>query len=281
MKRGTYLKTCVILVFLLSMTLTCSAARTISVDDDGPADFNTIQAAIDDANDGDTIIVADGTYTGDGNRDIDFLGKAITLRSENGAENCIINCQGSEADRHRGFYFHSGEDVNSLVDGFTITNGYGPRNFVGEPLSSAGGAILCIASRPMINNCIINCNSASNGGGICCGTGSSPLIKNCTIVNNDAAGGGIYCVDSNPEITNCVITNNIAPLIPGFPSYFPTDGGGIASEVSSPIIANCIISNNIATSSGGGIYCYTRGDPRYSPTLRNCIITGNSAETAG
>ncbi|NIP27243.1 MAG: hypothetical protein GWN67_22780 [Phycisphaerae bacterium] len=273
MKRRTYLKTCGILVFLLSTTFSSSAARTIYVDNDGPADFNNIQAAIDDANDGDTIIVADGTYTGGGNRDIDFLGKAITLRSENGPDNCIIDCQGSEADRHRGFYFHSGEDANSVVDGFTITKGYGPVNFVGEPISSAGGAILCVASRPTISNCIINCNSASNGGGICCGTDSSPLIKNCTIVNNDAGGGGIYCVDSCPHITNCLITNNIAPWFPG---PVPTSGGGIKSEVSSPIIENCIISGNAATGEGGGILC-----AKGNPSINNCTISYNSASGDG
>ncbi len=48
------------------------------------------------------MLVADGIYTGEGNRDIDFLGKAITVRSENGPESCIIDCQGSEADPHRG-----------------------------------------------------------------------------------------------------------------------------------------------------------------------------------
>ncbi|MCP4711722.1 MAG: hypothetical protein GY869_24145, partial [Planctomycetes bacterium] len=60
-----------------------------------PSEYGTIQAAIDAAIDGDTIIVADGTYRGEGNRDIDFLGKAITVRSENGAEGCIIDCEGT------------------------------------------------------------------------------------------------------------------------------------------------------------------------------------------
>jgi len=79
--------------------LTCPCiAKTITVDDDGPADFNNIQAAISDANDGDTVLVKDGRYTGTGNRDIDFRGKAITVRSENGPENCIIDCNGTEGD---------------------------------------------------------------------------------------------------------------------------------------------------------------------------------------
>jgi hypothetical protein len=56
-------------------------ARTITVDDDGAPDFDSIQVAIADANDGDTVLVADGTYTGPGNRNIDFLGKAITGRN--------------------------------------------------------------------------------------------------------------------------------------------------------------------------------------------------------
>ena len=88
-----------------------------------PGEFSTIQGAIDAAVDGDTVIVADGTYTGEGNRDLDFSGKAITVRSENGAENCIINCEGTEAEYHRGFNFINGEDAVSVLDSFTIING--------------------------------------------------------------------------------------------------------------------------------------------------------------
>ena len=61
-----------------------------------PSQYPTIQAAINDSNDRDIIIVADGTYTGDGNRHIDFKGKSITLQSENGPENCTIDCNGTE-----------------------------------------------------------------------------------------------------------------------------------------------------------------------------------------
>ena len=66
-----------------------------------PGDQPTIQAGINAASDGDTVLVADGTYTGDGTRDIDFGGKAIILQSQNGAENCIIDCEGTEQDPHR------------------------------------------------------------------------------------------------------------------------------------------------------------------------------------
>ena len=80
-----------------------------------PGDYPTIQAGIDAAMDGDEVVVADGVYTGDGNRDIDFGGKLITVRSENGPANCIIDCQGTAANPHRGFYFHSGETTAAIV----------------------------------------------------------------------------------------------------------------------------------------------------------------------
>ena len=87
-----------LLTFAAVMLLAFSAhSITIHV----PGDRSTIQAGIDGAVDGDTILVADGTYTGDGNKDIDFTGKAIVVISENGTENCVIDCE----DDGRGFIF--------------------------------------------------------------------------------------------------------------------------------------------------------------------------------
>jgi len=85
--------------------------------------FGTIQEGIDAAVNGQTVIVLDGTYAGNGNCDISFYGKAIALQSENGPENCIVECDGTASDNHRGFYFHNGEHPDSVLDGFTITNG--------------------------------------------------------------------------------------------------------------------------------------------------------------
>jgi len=264
------MRTLIIILGSLALVPVCEA-RIITVDDDGPADFDNIQAA-------DTVIVADGTYQGPGNRNIDFLGKAITVRSENGPDTCIIDCQ----SLGRGFSFRSGEGADSVLAGLTITNGNGPWDLIfDQDTTKVGGGVYVWASSPTIDDCIITSNLAGSGGGICCSQASAPTITGCRIVGNRAQGGGIYCADSSPTIINCQITNNTAPIVPGFPGPWSTAGGGIYSSLSSPLVINCNISENTATAEGGGIKCYTGGDPTKSPILRNCIISGNNAASYG
>ena len=144
----------------------------------------TIQAGIDAAVDGDTVLVADGTYTGDGNKNLDFNGKAITVKSENGPVTTIIDCE----DSGGGFYFHNGEGNDSVVSGFTIVNGQALK----------GGGIFCDSASPTISNCVIQENSAaSRGGGIYCYL-ASPIIDNCTIMDNEAGQGGGICIFACP-----------------------------------------------------------------------------------
>ena len=147
--KRTFPKWPILFISTLSFILFSSIAfgATINV----PGDQPTIQAGIDAASDGDTVLVADGTYTGEGNKNLDFKGKAITVQSENGAESCIIDCE----NEGRGFYFHTGEGVDSVVSGFTITNG----RPTGATLHSGG--IYCSSSSPTITNCIISNNLAS------------------------------------------------------------------------------------------------------------------------
>ena len=173
-----------------------------------PADYPTIQEAIDIALDCDTVLVAPGTYAGTGNRNIDFLGKAITVKSEKGPDSTIIDCQNSS----RGFFFHSSETVSSRLEGFSI---------IRANVADRGAAILCVSSNPLIINCSISeCEipgQSGQGAGICCGTSSSPTIVNCTLVRNAAAeGSGIWCgPNSNPTVENTIVAFNSGTAIYG------------------------------------------------------------------
>ncbi|MCK4341414.1 MAG: hypothetical protein KAY37_06795 [Phycisphaerae bacterium] len=142
MSKGTHLLVIGLLgVSVLAALSTATHADTITVCWDGSGQYTTIQAGIDAAVAGDEVVVCDGTYTGPSNKDLDFGGRAITLRSENGPQNCTIDCE----EDGRGFYFNSGETATSVVDGFTILNGS----------ASTTGGIYCLNSNPTITNCEI------------------------------------------------------------------------------------------------------------------------------
>lgn len=230
-----------------------------------PTPYPTIQDGIDAANPGDIVLAADGTYTGDGNKNLDFNGKAITVTSANGAESTIIDCEGGG----RAFYFHSGETEESVVNGFTITDG----SVSGDEISdNCGGGIYCGEASPTITNNIITNNFAENsGGGIFCISESSAVIINNTITDNQAngnGGGGIGCWQALPMIVQNTITNN---------STTANGGGILCFDNSSPTISNNMISNNSANW-GGGIRCYRNGP---SPIITNNTISGNSAIGGG
>jgi predicted outer membrane repeat protein len=158
--------------------------------------FDSIQEAIDAAGVGNKliVIVLDGTYTGTGNYDIDFGGKAATVHSLNGPENCIIDCE----NLGRGFDFHSGETQGTIIEGFTITNGQ----------ADYGGAISCtMNSSPQIRNCVLNGNTAAiHGGGLYCNM-SDPILSDCTVSNNSpdgiwTEGNGVWIVGVVKIISN-------------------------------------------------------------------------------
>ena len=261
-KKGISYKNAAILILLIC---NCTLAnRTIYVDNNGSGDFNNIQAAIDDANDGDIILVADGTYTGDGNRDIDFKGKAITLKSQNGAEKCIIDCNGSPNDPHRGFYFHSQEDLNSVLQGFTITGGHS-----GYPIERGGG-ISCNESSPQIKDCVLTGNTAFLGGGIAI-YNSSVHIIDCIIKKNTASygGGGISTGYGSTLIKGCLIEGNYAIFDSGV-AGIKGDGGGILIERNNIIvnIIECTVTGNHGN--GGGIFLGSGAN------VTNSIIYGNT-----
>ena len=217
----------------------------IVVDDDGlddpNADFDTIQAAVDAASDGDEVLVHPGTYTNAS------TGKDIWIHSVDGPETTIINGTGSDV------FSCSGP---TTIEGFTITGGSS---------SQGGGFFISIGGSPTIINCIIRNNHATKGGGLYAQNAGAHLID-CSIIDNTCGagrGGGLHLNWSGVTLDNCIIDGN--------------GGGesGAAELVYSNItMNNCIINNN----SGGGQYAgairhYGGGS---TGNFNNCVFSNNS-----
>ena len=213
---------------LLISTLLTSAtlADTWTVDDDGKADFNNIQAAVDAASDGDEIVVMPGTYT-----NISFYGQGggITVRSKAGPSMTIIDAQGS------GNCVYIRDVQNVTIDGFTMTGGYAFRG---------GGAYLFDSVYSTLQNCIITGNTAEDfqsgyakGGGVYCGNCKSDFV-NLRVTDNhvagahDSLGGGFYFSGAGgaffcASIADTVICGNTADQIYNhYNNCNWTDGGG-------------------------------------------------------
>jgi hypothetical protein len=239
---------------LISMFLTSTAlADTWTVDDDGKADFDNIQAAVDAASDGDEIIVMPGTYTSAAGEVVDMLGKAVWLHSSKGEQVTIIDGEGTR----RGIYCNNQEPSNTIIEGFTITNGYADNN------SGGGGMLNDDNSNPTLTNCTFTNNTAGAGGGMYTNE-SSPTLTNCTFTNNTSnSGGGMRNFQSSPTLTNCTFTGNICF----------TRGGGMANWYGSfPTVTGCTFTDNTGFESGGGMY----NNYDSTPTLTDTTVCGNT-----
>lgn len=194
-------------VLLPFLRFSSAQAETYLVRDDGTGDFETIQAAIDACVDGDVVELADGTFRGGGNREIDFLGKAITLRSQSGQpSSCAIDCEGAT----RALVFDSQEGSGTAVRSITIRNG--------RALAEGAGA-LCLDASPVLEGCVFEENVAvgglSRGGAIACLVGASPSITGCAFRSNRSDGwGGAISMDQGSRVTfaSCVFDGNSAGI---------------------------------------------------------------------
>ena len=163
-----------------------------------PGDFTTIQEGIDNAVNGDTVLVAAGTYTGNGNRDLFFGNKNLVLLSEDGPTSTIIDCGGTSFESHVGIVINNGQDSSSVIDGFTIRNAF--------DTTWNAAAIVCDSATPTIRNSIITDN-------MCSGIYSSKIhsrrirIENCQIIGNSLSGL-VTNYSTSAYISNSIFINN-------------------------------------------------------------------------
>ncbi|MHC4589364.1 MAG: right-handed parallel beta-helix repeat-containing protein [Planctomycetota bacterium] len=256
----------------------------------------TIQTGIDATVSGDEVVVADGVYTGAGNKNLDFGGRLITLRSAGGPGACVIDCAGSG----RGIILASGETSDAVIQGFTITNGSG----------NVGGAMLLDRADATIIDCVFANSTADVGGAFRHDGLDETTLVGCTFSGNSAVVGGGAIASFGPgklRVAGCVFTDNeadgaaavasahleaafvnclFARNIGGFVAGGIADGSGYAALV------NCVLSRNeagmsagaefgssevllvnttVASNLGGGITCNTT-----EPEFRNCVLWGNS-----
>ncbi len=251
--------TCLMVLLVLAPGLP-ALAGTIEV----PGDEPTIQAGIDTASDGDTVLVAPGTYT----ENVSLKGRNIVLASHfalNGDTTFIrstIIDGGSPANEDTAscVLFIEEEDSSCVLQGFTLTGGTGTKwiDEHGAGTYVEGGGILIAFSSPTIRHNII--------------TGNEAIRRPAGTVS--AGGGAIRCGDGSPLIINNIITGNTGMY-----------GGGIVMNYASGIIKNNIITGNrvikvgsASTFGGGGIWVLGSGT---TTIIENNTVVGNASEDDG
>jgi len=293
-------------LLLLTTTLMIAAALSAQVIHI-PGDYATIQAGIDAATDGDTVLVDTGTYF----ENINFMGKAITLASRyiidpdtNHINNTIID--GSEAtnvDSASVVTLVSGEDTSSVINGLTITHGEGTWSEMFQ--TKAGGGILCINAGAKIIKCKIIDNELSHvthalGAGIACMVSNGDfniIIQNNTISGNTisvtttmAEGGGVFVGAKTPAASlTTTISDNIFRNNSCECDIQRADGGAIKTVLetmasgSFNITGNTIVNNSIRGGStrGAGLCGTGNGGYVYNNYFKGNYIDGSSGQFRG
>ncbi len=211
-----------------------------------PDDFETIQEAIDAAEDGDRVLVEPGEYV----ENINFLGKEIIVMGDpEHPEDMVIN-----GDRNGEVVaFENDESENTVLTGFTLTNGTG-RNIGGF---GNGGGVYLTHANPTITHCIIIDNEASwSGGGLECSS-SSPTVSYCVIISNRAGreGGGVRCGGelAQPVFINCTFSENVTGGHQGGGAIYLYSGAH-------PELINCILWNGFRNDDPQEIWFYPQAE---------------------
>jgi len=221
----------------LTLTVTATGGITVEdvihpallVDGEGNGDEETIQGAIDSADDGWVILLTDDVYSGEGNRDLDCGTKSVSIESRSGDPlACRIECGGgSETVLHSGVsYGGAGAGERLRLKGLTIAGGYH---------AGGGGAVHCESDGGTCTleaeDCVCEENHGGDGGGLFCE--GAVALRRCTIARNVASGkgGGLYC-EGELSVANCTFACDSADV--GSAMYF---GGEVAGTVARTIMA--------------------------------------------
>lgn len=260
-------------LILLSIATTATQAKTRSV----PADYATIQQAIDDSNDGDVVVVDPGTYP----ENINFSGKNIVVTGTHPDDSEVVAATIIDG-RGRGstVVFENGETSEAVLSGFTITGGYGTKDTTIPEVDYLywGAGVCCVNASPTIKCNVITGNTGPMdmtgddsqwklcyGGGIACIQSNAIITQNIIKDNSTYAGGGMMTYMGDPKIYNNLIYDNSAYI-----------GGGVILLYSGRLINNTIVGNDINLSQpdsgdirGGNVYAASYME------LGQCIIVNN------
>ncbi len=270
------------LAMMVVIANSCCHAGILNV----PGQFPTIQSAVDASVDGDVIVLANGVYSGDGNWDVHFGGRSITVKSQSGPGNCTIDLEDLQTGLpRRAFHLQENEPATAAIRGLTIVNGR----------AQFGGAIYCENNAsPVISNCVFMRNRADEDGGAISLREGAALVCDCWFEDNECSisgclqmrhccgmgiGGAIALIDTNATVTRCVIVGNRSNGSGGgigVDTFDPFDPPPPAAF--SPTISDCIVARNRAIAGdGGGAACYAG-----TPVFRNCtFVAGRSACPGG
>jgi parallel beta-helix repeat protein len=257
-RLGAFTTGLALVVFAAIVGATPAAAANVL---EVPLAYPTIQAAIDAASNGDTVLVDPGTYF----ENIDFKGKLITVHSAQGPS--VTTIDGSNLAPV--VNFSSAETSAAVLQGFTIQHGNGTSTYQ----YMGGGVHISFASPTIIAN-VISSNAACAGGGGVSVYFSSPLIQDNVITGNSVtscsgtSGGGIQIQGAaSAQVIHNVITNNASDW-----------GGGVSLfAAGTPTLRNNTVSNNTARMEGGGVYAVNQSDANI---VQN-VINGNSSPSGG
>jgi hypothetical protein len=251
------------LTVILALTAVPAYGSTIYMKPDGTGDQPNLSLAVMASEAGDTILLADGIYSGTGNYNISISGKNLSIISESDAHgSCLVDFGGNAGiaitgtsalpfTLVRGIGFTGGSNaqgggIYASLSNVNIEN----CRFFGNSASGNGGGIYLYNGTYNVRDCVISENYGRYGGGIY-GQGSTLDIRRCELIGNSAETGAAISVNAtcSTVITECLMAGNTAQ------NY----AGGVYNTSPGTFVFYSTIVQNAATGGGGGIYNYSTG----------------------